>query len=124
MIEDLAWIFCKEDTNEGALDPDDPDGRQASFFDGICGNALEIAVIEVRNCKPAKKVQEYSCQSLVYGAWKQCYHNLGRGGAVDWDCLRYSVRPYWAFGDSISPVKEWTANEMDEDIINGVNFYL
>lgn len=122
IIVDTAWLFCKEFTDEGALDPGEEDGRYAVYFEGWDDSALEIAVMEVQDCLPKETIQEYDCGSLVYGAWKQCYNNDGRGGAIDYKCLRYTVRPYWMGDGGFWEVKNWTADEMDEDIIDGVNF--
>ena len=120
-IKLAAWTFCKEDTEEGAMLPE-YDGSLGSYFEASHDSGIEIALNEVEDCIPKEKVQDYSCGSLVFGAWKQCYGNDGRGGAVDSQCLRFSVRPYWLPDGEFTLGEEWDGNEMDKDILAGVNF--
>ena len=133
-IRDKAHEFCYEDTEQGALDPEDEDGRDTSrWLTSSLTSALEIAVFRVTDCIPEPEEegegegQAYSCEDLVFGAWKQCYGNGGRGGAVDSKCLRYSVRPYWKdlldLLDLDGPTgADWLFTNKDKDIIDGVNF--
>ena len=126
---DAAYVFCNEDNpSDDAWDKfdfNDANGRAESWFGMESGAAIEVAAMLIDGCLVASDedvqvMRDFTCYDIAFGAWDNCYGNGGRGGAIDVGCVRYSVRPYWDKNGDLSVV-DWDANEMDKDIINGVD---
>ena len=71
------------------------------------------------NSEMCYRDQGPDCYQLLYGAWKQCYHNGGRGGAVDYNNARYIVRPYFKKSPMVGKKASWAASPQDKAIYAG-----
>lgn len=82
------------DTNGGASHPEirDTDVYNASVAEVRgCGTREEVLDLMHPMGNYDGDVQGYDCLSILYGAWKWCSGNKGRGGWVQSGCLNYSI---------------------------------